>query len=351
MVRDVSRNNSKINDYLVNLSFLKVILWILTFLIVWIVSHFIWKNDLYITLILVYCWYSIINNFWEFIRAFFRPSEKMEFEALLKVTNWLLVLIIVWISIYFFWDLVSISYAYLLSWILSLIISLVSIYNKVSTKKFKLLWKDFYNQIIKSWLLLMSWTLFITIYISSDQLIMWFNNQIKDLWVYSLAYKITLMYCLFSWIFFQVLLPKVSGDNYIQRINVNYTKYLKKIFKFNLLIFILIELITYFIWFYLKIDLWEYNKLYTVLMYLFIYCLIEPLWNWSYINLISIKKERIYLIFVFITAIINILLNIILIPNYWYNWAIFTTILSYTIIFWLCYIYLKINLNKNNNIN
>ncbi|MDP2090597.1 MAG: flippase [Candidatus Gracilibacteria bacterium] len=346
MVRDVSRDHSKINDYLVNLSFLKIILGIITFLLVWIVSQFIGKNDIYITLILIYTLYSIINNFGEFIRAFFRPSEKMEFEAILKVINGISVLLIVGLAMYFLGDLVSISYAFLISGILSLIISLISVYNKISTKKFKLLGKDFYNQVLKNGLLLMSGTLFITIYISSDQLIMGLNNQIKDLGVYSLAYKITLMYCLFSGIFFQVLLPKISGSNYVDNIKENYSKYLKKIFKFNLSIFILVELITYFIGFYLKFDLGEYNKLYIILMYLFIYCLIEPLGNWSYINLISIKKEKVYLIFVLITAIINLGGNLILIPKYSYNGAIFTTILSYLVIFLLCYIYLKINLKK-----
>lgn len=79
MVREVSRDHSKIKDYLINLSLLKVILWVITFILVWIVSQFIWKDSFYITLILIYCWYAIVNNFWEFIRAFFRPSEKMQY--------------------------------------------------------------------------------------------------------------------------------------------------------------------------------------------------------------------------------------------------------------------------------
>ena len=94
MVREVSRDHSKIKDYLVNLSFLKVVLWIITFILVLIVSQFIWKDDFYITLILIYVWYAILNNFWEFIRAFFRPSEKMQYEALLKIINWVLMLVI-----------------------------------------------------------------------------------------------------------------------------------------------------------------------------------------------------------------------------------------------------------------
>ena len=70
MVREVSRDHSKIQDYLINLSFLKVILWIITFILVWIVSQFIWKPDFYITLILIYVWYAIINNFC-FLRLFY----------------------------------------------------------------------------------------------------------------------------------------------------------------------------------------------------------------------------------------------------------------------------------------
>ena len=70
MVREVSRDQSKLWEYFVNGNFLKVILGILTFILVWGVSHFIGKPDFYISLILIYCGYSIINNIGEFISRF-----------------------------------------------------------------------------------------------------------------------------------------------------------------------------------------------------------------------------------------------------------------------------------------
>lgn len=94
MVREVSRDQSKLSEYLVNFS-LKVILGSITFCIVFVVSQFIGKGDIYISLILIYSGYAIVNNIAEFLRAFFRPSEQMQHEAYMKIINGLLFMAIV----------------------------------------------------------------------------------------------------------------------------------------------------------------------------------------------------------------------------------------------------------------
>jgi len=242
MVREVSRDHSKIQDYLVNLSFLKVVLWIATFLLVWIVSHFIWKDSFYITLILIYCWYSIINNFGEFIRAFFRPSEKMQYEALLKIINWVLMLWIVLYALFVYGDLESILYGYLVAWSLSLIISLLYIIWKYEIWKVKLS-KTVLKSSLKNWFYIWLGMLFINIYISSDQVILWLYNKINDLWVYSLAYKFTMIYWLISGIIFSNLFPRISKNFKNDNLLLSYRRWLKKVVLINLIFFLILELI------------------------------------------------------------------------------------------------------------
>jgi O-antigen/teichoic acid export membrane protein len=99
----------------VNFSFLKVILGIITFCIVFVVSQFIGKGDIYITLILIYSGYAIVNNIAEFLRAFFRPSEQMQHEAYMKIINGLLFMGIVGYTLFVYGTLESIMYGFLVS--------------------------------------------------------------------------------------------------------------------------------------------------------------------------------------------------------------------------------------------
>lgn len=340
MIRELSRDHSKIQDYLVNLSFLKVALWILTFILVWTVSQFIWKDSFYITLILIYCWYAIINNFWEFIRAFFRPSEKMQHEALLKIINGILMLVIVIWVLFYYWDLESILYGYLVAWILSFILSLIYVIKRHQFKNLKLNKIFIKDSFKKSWIIWLS-LFFISIYISTDQIFLWLYDQIKELWTYWLAYRFVLIYGFLTGIFFISVFPKINKSNYLKNKN-NYKKWLLKIIKYNSIFFILFEIAIFILFKYIGI-FEEYKDIYLVLSLLSIYVLFEPIGQWTYINIISIKKDIINIIFLAITSIINIIWNIILIPSLSYYWAILTTILSYIIYFILSHIYLLKN--------
>jgi O-antigen/teichoic acid export membrane protein len=339
MVREVSRDHSKVNAYLVNLSFLKIVLWIITFLIVWIVSQFIWKDDLYITLILIYCWYSIVFNFGEFVRAIFRPSEMMQYEALLKIINGVLMLVIVLYALYTYWDLVSIMYGYLISGVLSLVVSLIYVGRKFEIGNVRLD-KEVLRSSLKSGVYLWLGIFFISLYISIDQVILWLYNQIEALWVYWLAYKFTMIYWLITWIIFLNIFPSINKKKYDLNLKNNYINWIKKIFKFNFFFFIFIEILIYIIFNNFSIFP-EYKNLYTILSILIIYYIFEPLWYWWYINIVSLKKDKINLIFLFITSIFNIISNIILIPKYSYYWAAFSTIFSYIIFFILTFVYLN----------
>ncbi len=338
MVREVSKDYSKIKAYLINLSFLKIVLWIITFILVWVVSQFIWKSDFYITLILIYCSYAIINNFWEFIRAFFRPSENMQYEALFKIINWFLMLTIVLSTLFIYWSLKSIFYGYLIAWVISLFISLFYVLNKLKINKLKLKKKLLLNS-LKSGLYIGLWIFFISLYMSIDQVMLWLYNKIEDLWIYALAYKFTMIYWLITWVIFSNFLPRINKNNYLFDIKNNYLKWIKIILKYNIILFLFIEIFIYIL-FGNNLFFIEYSNFYTVLSILITFYLFEPLWYWWYINILSLRKDKFNFISLWITAIINIVWNIILIPDYSYYWAIFTTILSYFIYFLFTYFYL-----------
>ncbi len=336
MVREVSRDHSKVNDYLVNLSFLKIVLWIITFWIVWIVSQFIWKDDLYITLILIYCWYSIVFNFGEFVRAIFRPSEMMQYEALLKIINWVLMLVIVLYALFTYGDLVSIMYAYLISGVLSLIVSLVYVGRKFEIGKIKLD-KELIKNNLKSWWYMMWWLLFVWIISNTDKLILWFYWFDHELWIYSAANRLMWLVQLVITIYISSTIPNILKKYSLKKIN----KVIKHILLFT---FIPLFSIIFFWDFIINIIYWkEYIAGKNILILFFISLIFLWVNTFFYTYLNSTWYEKKIFHYTIITWILNILLNIILIPIYWSIWAV-STVLIWEIT--MCAIFLTYFRNK-----
>ena len=340
MIREVSRDQSKLSEYFVNGNFLKVILGIITFGIVRCVSKFIGKPDFYITLILIYCGYAIITNIGEFIRSFFRPSEHMQYEALLKIINGALLLVIVWGVLWKGYWLQSIFYAYLIAGIISLIISLGVVIGKRTIGNLRTIKISILRSCIKSWFFIGMWTIFISMYISIDQVILGFYNLTHDLGIYSFAYKFTLIYALIWSMLFQSLSPNTAKSVNMKKYNI----WIKKIAILNLIGIIIAELFilaTYIFHFLDKLGLWEYTPSLVVLAFLLIYSYIEPFGNWGYLHLISMWKEKTTTVIFFISALFNVIGNIILIPKISYYGAIITTIWSYALFAILTHIFAK----------
>lgn len=330
MIREVSRHKEKIEEYFFNFSFLKLVLAVLTLIIIYGVSILFHKVTPYLNLILIYCMYSVLNNIWEFIRVFFRPSERMEYEWVLKLMNWLIFAISV-CGVLYFWgvSIMNVFIGYLLSSVVSVILSLIFVLKKHKFIK-PALNKYFLIDWLKKWFFIAVGTFFISVYTSTDQIVMgayWFN---RDLGVYSFAYRFTLIYALIWWFLFQALLPNIS-----RFLNADlYFKGIKKILLLNLVMIIVLELI---LWASISFNLFdliwlsEYNSSIPILMLLLIYCYIEPLGHWAYIHLISLWKERVTMVIFWVAAVFNLLGNLFLIPHYSYYWAIITTIWSYVL--------------------
>ncbi len=331
MVREVSRDHSKIKDYLVNLSFLKVALGLITFVLVLIISQFIWKDDFYITLILIYVWYAILNNFWEFIRAFFRPSEKMQYEALLKIINWVLMLVIVLSALFLYWDLESILYGYLIAWGLSLVISLVYVWRKFEIGKFRLD-KEVIKSSLKSGVYLMGSLIFIQIFVNSDLFILWYFWFLKELWLYSASYKIIWILGIAISLFIKwSVIPNIIKK-------FTYNKY-KKIIHIILFVSISYFIILLIFWKYVINFLYWVNFInsYNSLIILaFTFIIIST--NIFFVNiLVNYWYEKYILYFTIIAWTVNIFLNILTIPIYKEIWAWFSTMLSELILFILIF--------------
>lgn len=329
MVREVSRDSTRLNSYLISISFLKILLGILVFLFVWMLSSYITVPQISIFLILIYCAYLIINNFSEFLRAFFRPSEDMQFEAYLKIVNGIIFFGMTMGVVLYYPTIENIIYAYFLSWIIGLIFSITFVLKKFNIRKF-LLNKNIIISSLRQGLYIGLGAFCIALYMNSDQIIMGFYSQFEVLWVYALAYKITLMIAMLSGIIFTTLLPRVSHLTYIENGISNYKKWLKVIFQYNFLLILALEFVLLALY---SLNLGQYQEIVPILQWLLLYNFIEPLGYWWYLHLVSFWKENINLYIVMVIWVLNVAWNFILIPVYSYYGAIFTTIASYILYF------------------
>lgn len=331
MVREVSRDRAKLPEYMINLSFIKILFGFIAFLLVLWVGYYIWDSEISISLILVYCLYSILNNFSEFLRAFFRPSEDMQHEAYLKVLNGIVFIGVLGFILMTFPSLENIIYGYCISAIFWLISTGIYVYNTFDIKKIRLD-KNIIFFSLRRWLYIGLWSFFIALYMSSDQIIMGMYSQFDALGVYALAYKCTLILAMASGIIFTSIFPRISQDEYLKGGIQNYKQWLWMIFRYNFLLILTLEFVLLASY---SLNLGQYQASIPILQFLLIYNLIEPLGYWWYINLVSLWREAINLYIVMVVWILNVIGNIFLIPIYSYYGAICTTIFSY-ILYFLC---------------
>ncbi|NRH21502.1 oligosaccharide flippase family protein [Candidatus Gracilibacteria bacterium] len=331
MVREVSRDRAKLPEYMINLSFIKILFGFIAFLLVLGVGYYIGDLEISISLILVYCLYSILNNFSEFLRAFFRPSEDMQHEAYLKVLNGIVFIGVLGFILMTFPSLENIIYGYCISAIFGLISTGIYVYNTFDIKKIRLD-KNIIFFSLRRGLYIGLGSFFIALYMSSDQIIMGMYSQFDALGVYALAYKCTLILAMASGIIFTSIFPRISQDEYLKGGIQNYKQGLWMIFRYNFLLILTLEFVLLASY---SLNLGQYQASIPILQFLLIYNLIEPLGYWGYINLVSLGREAINLYIVMVVGILNVIGNIFLIPIYSYYGAICTTIFSY-ILYFLC---------------
>lgn len=103
---------------------------------------------------------------------------------------------IVLYALFVYGNLESILYGYLIAWVISLVVSLLYVGRKFKVGKIKL-----NNEVIKSSLksgvYLMGSSIFITIFVRFDQIMLWLYGFEKELGWYSWMYTITSIVSLF----------------------------------------------------------------------------------------------------------------------------------------------------------
>lgn len=138
VIREIARNKQLTSKYIGNVSLIKIILSIITLLLmIFTINIMNYPPD---TTLAVYIigGYVILNSFSLFSRSIYRAFERMEYETLTRIFERGVVGTLVIYLIYKGTDLIGISYAYLITGVLTLVVNSIIVSKIFSKPEFKI---------------------------------------------------------------------------------------------------------------------------------------------------------------------------------------------------------------------
>ena len=187
--REIGKKPEYAWKYFKNVSFIKSILSVLVLLIVLLIVNYNSDVKEFGNLIIVFLLHSIITNFLEFFRVFFRGEEKMEHEALLKISNNLILFLCTIWFLCISQSVEFIFYGYLVSSIINLIFSLWYIIKYFKFPKQHLDFQ-FMKQILRMNIPFFLWWIFT--YFCGEIIIVILQKLTweSEVWIFSAPYKL-----------------------------------------------------------------------------------------------------------------------------------------------------------------
>ena len=334
LVRDVTRDKSLLRKYSTNVSFLKIFLGVITFFLIFGVTQFIDKTYEIRFLIYLAGVYVIINTFNDFLRSFFRVFEEMQYEALSKIVNGVTLLLFVGSFMFFKFPLVYLVLGYAVSSVLNLIFTIVLVSKNAGFSKSEFSFV-FIKELLKEvWPLAIS-LYFIGLYMFIDQVFLGFLKSDYEVGIYSFAYKFIMLVAIFSYVLMNSVLPRITKEN----VKIDYYfANIKYIFLYSLIVNIGTLLLSII---FIRLFFTNFLESIHVLAILIFASFFEFFVYWGYLFLLKLGKKFVILKFTAISAIINILLNILLIPSISVFGAAIATVTSYIIHAIAIYTYLR----------
>jgi len=340
ITREFSKNKEFEKDYPAVLS-LKLFLSSIVLVLITGGSFFITPDSAIRISIIILGIFILITSFLNVIWAFFRAREKMEYEAIFKTAQYLVLIVLSFVALLLAPSVENLSYAYLISNLIVLITTLLFFNFFVSRIKLyydKKVWKNF---------LKFSWPLapgFVVgwVYVSVTSIMLgFFGYNIENGW-YNAAYKIIGALAISATLISRSFFPALSrfsreSKEKIQKI-WNYQRAVMVILAFPMVIGGIILAPKIINLFYDS----SYNPSILAFQWLIVVCGIDFIYYPYASSLVIFGKEKINFILIAIGLVINVILNFIFIPKYTLYGAVLSTIVSSVAVFLLALVCVKI---------
>jgi len=334
--RELSQKQDKEKEEYPAVVSLKILFGLITLVLIFGGSFFITTDPIIQKTIWILAFYILFVNFSDIVYAFFRARQRMEYESLSKIIQALVVTVVGFLVILNFPSIVNLSYSYLFSSLIALIFILIFFHFKLFPLKIswqKSIWQKF---------LAMSWPLAIagmlgTVYSQIDSVMMGYLGQVTQTGWYNAAYKIIGVTLIPSGLIAQGLFPVLS------RLFKESAEKLQNIWNYftEAMVFLAFPIVVGGIVLAPRIIDWIYDPSFfptgkeAILAFQIligtagIIFLATPL-----IQILIVSNHQNKLFWVTLSgAVVNVALNLILIPKYSLYGAAIATVITYLLIF------------------
>ena len=328
MTREIARNKSLSDKYISNASVMKVILAFLTFGLLALAVNIIGYSPLISDIIYIITLSVIITSFSGILTSFFQAHEKMEYISVSNILSSVLLLSGTIIGIYFGFTITYFAIIYIVTSVVVFIYNLMIYLLKFSSIKFEIdisFWKPTLKEAWPFGIIFLSGMLYTYV----DSIMLSILKGVEAVGWYSAAYRFMYIALLLPNAVNMAIFP-VMSRLYADSSKNNLTMLYERYFKYMIIIGIPIGLATIFL--AKDLILLIYGTGYSesiICLQILVWAIVFTFAGASYVQLLqSINKQMIITKISLVCLVINVILNLILIPHFSYIGASFATLVT-----------------------
>ncbi|MCJ7570974.1 MAG: flippase [Candidatus Thermoplasmatota archaeon] len=338
LIREVARDKSKANKYVSNLLSFRAISALIVFVFIVVTINLMGYPSDTKNIVYLFAIYIFLEAFSSIYKVTFRAFERMEYESAITILSNIIRVSLALVVIFFGYGLVAIGLVFIFSNILDLSFSTIVCERRFVKSRTEFDF-SFFKSTIKLALPLVMVSLFTTVFVRADTILLSIFKGDEVVGWYNAAYSLVLGLRVIPGLIVTAIVPTLSYYYIASRtsLKVVYEKYFRYLFMLGLPTAMGASLLSD------KIILLLYGSEYTNsiialrilswdILLIFLYTILSGI-------LISIDKQNEMAIAAAVTALVNVIINIILIPYFSYVGAAVATISSETILF-VIYFYL-----------
>jgi O-antigen/teichoic acid export membrane protein len=333
LIREAAKYKDRANDYLNNIISVKLLLAIISYFGVFLVINLLGKPPMTQTMVYLAGLVMILDSFTLAFFAVFRAYQNLKFEAVGIATNQVLILIVGLMGIFLKFPLYILILALLAGSLFNFIYSFILLKIKLNFK-FKLVWDNkLLGSLFKIALPFALAGIFVRVYSYLDQILLSVLIGDKSLGWYSVPSKITYAFQFLPAAFAAAIYPAMSSYYLCDK------EKLKKIFEQSMfiLIFLAIPAALGIACLADKIILTLYTDEFIpsiLALQIIIFSLVPMFLNYPAGSILNACDKQAHNTFnMGVTMVLNIILNLILIPHYQHYGAALAALLSLSLLF------------------
>lgn len=343
IVRVISRDNSLTNEYFQKTIPLKIILSIIILIFIILFLYLTGRSDLVMLVSIIITLEYVFLSLNNFIYGIFQAYEKLEYQSISTIINAIVLLFLTFVVIFFDLGLYGMAFAYLIAILFAFIYILYELDSlHFVTPHFSFDW-EFSKRILRYALPFGLMSVFYSIYFTIDMTMLGYLASNSAVGLYNAAYKIITLLTAFYTIYPSVIFPVMSKlfENSKDLLKLSYEKSIKY------LLLIILPICAGIIIYAIPLMNLIYGNQYvnagsimTVLIFAIPFLFVNGA---STVVLNSSNNEvevtKIYAV----AALVNVMLNFVLIPKYSFMGAAAATVISEIVV---CLLMFRITLKS-----